>query len=168
MIGVFGSRAQFFLFLIVTQGAAGIVMAESSERWELPPPGPMMDATNELCKAQAKNALEATYLREKGEKIEKVLALIPDSPKAFPLRLVSVMRENTEDAFRYPGLSAYTLYSFRSEVCFRETLGAVRMPRLEVAASKIADCQNQHGPDKSAALFKCLQSVVRSITPLQP
>lgn len=96
---------------------------------------------------------------------EDVLALIPESPKAFSLRLVSAMRENVEDVYSYPELSQYTYYSFRAEVCFRETLGGVRMPRLSSAYAAVAECQRTQGEEKSSQLFKCIQAVVRSMEP---
>jgi hypothetical protein len=139
--------------------------AEPLEQWSLPAPDEMLKASNVLCVDQAKSALLAWQLKRKGRSAEEVLALIPQSPKALSLRLVSAMHENVEDVYVYPNLSQYTLYSFRSEVCVRETLGAVRMPRLSAMYDKLAECQKTHGPEKSTQLFKCVQAVVREAEP---
>jgi hypothetical protein len=139
--------------------------AQPLELWYLPDADEMVRASNVLCNDQAKSALLAWHHRAQGRSKEEVLALIPESPKAFTLRLTSAMRENVEDAYAYPDLSQYTLYSFRSEVCFRETLGAIRMPRLIVLYDRVSACQKTHGPEKSAVLFKCVQAVVRSAEP---
>ncbi|WP_426399485.1 hypothetical protein ACN9M1_24640 [Ralstonia sp. R-29] len=78
------------------------------------------------------------------------------------LRVVGAMRESVEDAFDFPNLFQYVQYSFRSEVCFRETLGALRMPRLATVLPQMERCQQVHGPEKSNALFQCVRAVVRS------
>ena len=135
------------------------------ERWLLPDADEMMKASQSLCVDQAKSALLAWHYKKQGFKKEEVLALIPESPKALSLRVVSAMRENIEDAYLYPEISTYTYYSFRSEACMRETLSAVRMPRFSTIYSQVAECQKVHGSDKSTALFKCVQVSVRAIEP---
>lgn len=125
----------------------------------------MVKASNALCVDQAKSTLVAGALRAQGRSKAEVLALLPEAPKALPLRVVSAMRESIEDAFDFPDISAYTHYSFRSEACFRETLGGVRMPRLATVKPQVEKCQQMHGPEKSNALFKCVQTVVRSAEP---
>lgn len=139
--------------------------AQQMERWLLPEPEEMMKATQSLCADQAKSALLAWHYKKQGRAKEEVLALIPESPKALTLRITSAMRENVEDAYLYPELSQYTYYSFRSEACMRETLGAVRMPRLSSVYPQIAECQKVHGSEKSAALFRCVQTSVRAVEP---
>jgi hypothetical protein len=141
------------------------IPAQAAEQWALPEPDEMVKASNVLCVDQAKSVLVAGALREKGLRREEVLSLIPEAPKSLSLRVVSAMRESVEDAFDYPRLSSYTHYSFRSEVCLRETLGAVRMPRLISVLPKIEDCQRIHGPEKSSALFQCIRTVVRDVEP---
>jgi hypothetical protein len=136
------------------------------EAWQLPDADAMVAASNVLCLPQAQNALVAKTMQAQGRKREEVLALLPPAPRALSLRVSSAMRENVEDAFEYPEVSTYTYYSFRSEVCFRETLGAVRMPRFSSMRTRITECQREHGPDKSAVLFKCVQSIVREAVPL--
>jgi hypothetical protein len=147
--------------LILSSAAFG----QSLERWYLPDPEEMIKASNVLCADQAKSALLAWHYRNTGRSKEEVTALLPESPRALTLRLTSAMRENVEDAYAFPELSQYTLYSFRSEVCMRETLGAVRMPRLSTMEPRVAECQKTHGGEKSATLFKCVQSVVRAAEP---
>jgi hypothetical protein len=153
------------LLFIAAFAFSTMARAEPEERWLLPSPDEMIKASNTLCVDQAKSALLAWQLKKNGRSSEEVFALIPESPKALSLRLVSAMHENVEDVYAYPNLSQYTLYSFRSEVCMRETLGAVRMPRLSVMYDKLAMCQKTHGPEKSAPLFKCVQAVVREAEP---
>lgn len=140
-------------------------LAQPLERWSLPDADEMIKASNALCADQAKSALLAWHYKKQGRTREEVLSLIPESPKALTLRLTSAMRENVEDAFAYPELSQYAYYSFRSEVCMRETLGAVRMPRLSTVYTGIAECQKTHGVEKSSPLFKCVQAIVRSAEP---
>jgi hypothetical protein len=151
--------------LLVAYSLVTCAHAQAPERWSLPDPDEMIKASNTLCADQTKSALLAWHYKKQGRPKEEVLSLIPESPKAFSLRLTSVMRENVEDAFAYPDLSQYTYYSFRSEVCMRETLGAVRMPRLSTVYSGIAECQRVNGTEKSPALFKCVQGVVRAVEP---
>lgn len=153
---------------VITLAASFHVAAQSEplKPWPLPDASTMIEAANILCLDQSKSAIMAVLMRENGRQREEVLALIPESPKAMNLRLVSAMRENVEDAFQYPALSKYTLYSFRSEVCIREALSAVQMPRLAVMYPKVAECQRQHGVEKSTPLFKCIQAAVREISPL--
>jgi len=139
--------------------------AQQMERWLLPDPEDMIKASQSLCADQSRSALLAWQYRQQGRAKEDVLALIPESPKAITLRLTSAMRENVEDAYRYPDLSPYTYYVFRSEVCMRETLGAVRMPRLADLHPQVAGCQTEHGPERSAALFSCVRSAVRAVDP---
>lgn len=139
--------------------------AQQMERWLLPEPEEMMKASQSLCVDQAKSALLAWHYKKQGRAKEDVLALIPESPKALSLRVTSAMRENVEDAYLYPDLSQYAYYSFRSEVCMRETLGAVRMPRLSGIYTQVSECQKVHGSEKSAALFKCIQVAVRAAEP---
>jgi len=141
------------------------VPAQSLEPWSLPDPDEMIKASNALCADQAKSALLAWHYKRQGRTREEVLSLIPESPKMLTLRLTSAMRENVEDAFSYPELSQYAYYSFRSEVCMRETLGAVRMPRVSAVYAGMAECQKTHGAEKSSPLFKCVQAVVRSAEP---
>ena len=136
------------------------------DAWQLPEADAMVAASNALCLPQAQNALVAKTMQAQGRKREEVLALLPAPPRALSLRVASAMRENVEDAFEYPEISMYTYYSFRSEVCFRETLGAVRLPRFGTMRTRIAECQREHGPEKSAVLFKCVQGVVREAVPL--
>lgn len=145
--------------------ASALANSQPLERWHLPDPDEMIKASNVLCSDQAKSALLAWHYQSQGRSKEEVLALIPESPKAFTLRLTVAMRENVEDAFAFPDVSQYALYSFRSEVCMRETLGAVRMPRLSTMYDAIAQCQKSHGTEKSGALFKCVQTVVRASEP---
>lgn len=152
-------------FLVASLTFAASASAQSPERWFLPDPDEMMKASNTLCADQAKSALLAWQYKKQGLAKEAVLSLIPESPKALTLRLTSAMRENVEDAYAYPELSQYTYYSFRSEVCMRETLGAVRMPRLSVVYTGVAECQKAHGSEKSTQLFKCVQTIVRSAEP---
>jgi hypothetical protein len=125
----------------------------------------MIKASNALCVDQAKSALLAWHYRKQGRTKDEVLSLIPESPRALTLRLISAMRENVEDAYAFPDLSEYTYYSFRSEACMREILGAVRMPRLASLHESIVECQRAHGVEKSDKLFKCVQGVVRSAEP---
>lgn len=139
--------------------------AEPLERWQLPDPDEMVKASNVLCLDQAKSTLVAAALRDQGRSKTEVLSLVPEAPKSLSLRLVSAMRESVEDAFDFPSLSQYSQYSFRSEVCFRETLGGVRMPRLVAVLPQIEKCQKTHGPEKSNALFQCIRVVVRSAEP---
>ncbi|WP_147405977.1 hypothetical protein [Ralstonia solanacearum] len=139
--------------------------AQPLERWLLPDPDEFVKASNVLCLDQAKSTLVAATLRDQGRSKSDVLALVPDAPKAMSLRVVGAMRESVEDAFDFPNLSQYVQYSFRSEVCFRETLGALRMPRLGTVLPQIEQCQQVHGPEKSNALFQCIRSVVRSAQP---
>lgn len=139
--------------------------AQPPERWLLPEPDEMVKASNALCLDQAKSTLVAAKLRDQGLSESDVLALVPDAPKAMSLRVVSAMRESVEDAFNFPNLSQYSQYSFRSEVCFRETLGGLRMPRLATVLPQMERCQQIHGPEKSNALFQCVRAVVRSAEP---
>lgn len=140
--------------------------AQNTQQWYLPDPDEMIKASNVLCQDQAKSVLVAASLRKEGKSQEGVLALIPSAPKAMTLRVVSAMRENVEDLYSFKDISMYTYYSFRSEVCMRETLGAVRMPRFATVYARVAKCQEQNGTEKSTPLFKCIQSVVREATPL--
>lgn len=148
-------------FAVLSAGAS----AQQMERWLLPNAEEMMKASQSLCVDQAKSALLAWHYKKQGFKKEEVLALIPESPKSLNLRVTSAMQENVEDAYLYPEISPYTYYSFRSEACMRETLGAVRMPRFSTVHSQVSECQKVHGPEKSTALFKCIQASVRSIEP---
>lgn len=141
------------------------VNAQPVERWLLPDPDEMVKASNVLCLDQAKSTLVAGALRAQGRNKAEVLALVPEAPKALSLRVVSAMRESVEDTFDFPGLSPYTQYSFRSEVCFRETLGGMRMPRLATVLPQVEKCQQVHGPEKSSPLFQCVRTVVRSAEP---
>jgi hypothetical protein len=153
------------LFVIVGALAASIVQAQPLERWMLPDPSKMVNASDVLCVDQAKATLVAGTLRSKGHSRDELLSLLPDAPKTMALRVVSAMRESVEDAFDFPKLSSYTQYSFRSEVCRRETLGAVRMPRLVTVLPQIEECQRIHGPDKSNSLFQCIRLVIQSVEP---
>lgn len=139
--------------------------AQTVERWALPDPDEMLRASNALCIDQAKATLVASALRANGHSREDVLSLVPEAPKSLSLRLVSAMRESVEDTFDFPKLSSYTQYSFRSEVCLRETLGAVRMPRLAAMFPQVEECQRIYGPEKSNTLFQCVRTVVRSAEP---
>lgn len=47
----------------------------------------------------------------------------------------------------------------------RETLGAVRMPRLAAFRNEVEQCQVTFGMEKSNDLFKCIQAAVRKPTP---
>lgn len=145
--------------------ATSTAQAQAIERWSLPDPDEMVKASNVLCIDQAKAALVAGALRAKGHNKEEVLSLLPEAPKSLSLRVVSAMRESVEDTFDFPKLSSYTQYSFRSEVCLRETLGAVRMPRLATVLPQVEECQRIHGQEKSNALFQCIRTVVRGAQP---
>ena len=114
------------LFLVGGVISLAAAHAQPLERWLLPDPDEMVKASNVLCVDQAKSTLVAGALRARGRSKAEVLALLPDAPKTLSLRVVSAMQESVEDAFDFPDLSPYTQYSFRSEVCFRETLGGVR------------------------------------------
>lgn len=153
------------LVSILLAAACSGAFAQTMERWSLPDPDEMIKASNSLCADQAKSALLSWNYRKQGRTKEEVLALIPESPKALSLRVTGAMRENVEDAFEFVDLSPYTYYAFRSEVCMRETLGALRMPRMATMHTRIAECQANHGQEKNAALFRCVQSVVRSAEP---
>lgn len=153
------------LFAIIGILAASTVHAQAVERWLLPDPDEMVNATNVLCADQAKATLVAGALRIKGHSRDEVLALLPESPKAISLRVVSAMRESIEDSFDFPTLSSYTQYSFRSEVCRRETLGAVRMPRLTSVLPQVSECQRRHGPAKSNELFQCIRIAIQGAEP---
>jgi hypothetical protein len=153
------------LFVVAGVLAASAVHAQALERWSLPDPDEMVKASNVLCADQAKSALVAGALRAKGHRREEVLALLPEAPQSLSLRVVSAMRESVEDAFDFPKLSTYTQYSFRAEVCLRETLGAVRMPRLAAVSPQLEECQRIHGPEKSNGLFQCIRAVVRRAEP---
>lgn len=139
--------------------------AQPLERWLLPDADEMVKASNVLCLDQAKSTLVAGALRSQGRSKAEVLTLVPEAPKTMSLRVVSAMRESVEDAFDFPDLSPYAQYSFRSEACFRETLGGVRMPRLSTVLPQVEKCQQTHGPEKSNALFQCIRAVVRSAEP---
>ena len=139
--------------------------AQPLEPWSLPDSEEMVKASNVLCVDQAKATLVAASLRAQGRSKGEVLALLPDAPQRLSLRVVSAMRESIEDSFDFPALSMYTQYSFRSEACFRETLGAVRMPRLATMLPKVEQCQKIHGPEKSNALFLCVRAVVFAAQP---
>ena len=157
---------KLILFLLISAVAyVAPARAQPMDRWLLPDPDEMVKASNALCVDQAKSALLAWQYRTAGKSKAEVLALLPESPKAMPLRLVGAMRENVEDTFTFPDISQYTLYFFRSEVCLRETLGAVRMPRLQTVVIPIRECQRIHGETKSVALSKCIQGVVRAVEP---
>ncbi len=159
-------RFAYILFSLVGFGFSQTAFGQSMEPWNLPDPDEMISASNVLCTDQAKSVLVAVSLRNKGHKVEDVLGLIPTAPRALSLRVVSAMRENVEDLFQFFEISQYAYYSFRSEVCMRETLGAVRIPRFVTMRSKVLECQTQHGSDKSSGLFKCIQGVVRDAVPL--
>lgn len=149
-----------FLFM-----ATPLVHAQASEQWSLGDPDSTIRAVNVLCSEQARATLTAGALRVSGKSRSEVLALVPDSPKSLVMRTASAMRESVEDSFDFPKLSVYAHYSFRSEVCMRETVSAVRMPRLATMQAKVEDCQRVHGSDKSNNLFKCIQAVVRAAEP---
>ncbi|MFZ6647441.1 hypothetical protein ACO0LO_17080 [Undibacterium sp. TJN25] len=152
-----------FLFLIFA--LAETSSAQDVTAWSLPAPDTMIAASNTLCRDQASSVLQIWEYKKNGRTKEDVEKLIPPAPKAMGLRFVSALHENVEDAYRFPQLSVYAYYSFRSEVCMRETLGAVRMPRLETIYPRVAECQKTHGTEQNNALFKCIQSVVRLIEP---
>jgi hypothetical protein len=152
-------------FLTISLILAINASAQPLEPWLLPDPDEMIKASNTLCVEQAKSALLAWQYKKQGRTKDEVLSLIPESPKSLTLRLTSAMRENIEDAYTYPDISQYTYYSFRSEVCMRETLGAVRMPRLSTAYASIVECQKTHGAAKSSQLFQCVRTIVRSMEP---
>ena len=148
------------LFVIAGVLAASTAPAQALDPWLLPDPTEMVNASGVLCIDQAKATLVAGALRAKGHSRDEVLSLVPEDPKIMSLRVVSAMRESVEDAFDFPKLSPYSQYSFRSEVCRRETLGAVRMPRLVAVLPQIEECQRIHGPEKSNNLFQCIRLVV--------
>jgi hypothetical protein len=154
------------LLVFISIFATATAQAQAVERWSLPDPDEMVKASNVLCVDQAKATLVAGALRAKGHARDEVLSLLPDSPKGLSLRVVSAMRESIEDTFDFPKLSSYAQYSFRSEICRRETLGAVRMPRLVTMLQRVEECQRIHGPEKSSGLFQCIGTVVRSVQPL--
>lgn len=153
------------LISLFALGASQFAIAQALAPWGLPDATEMISASNVLCSDQAKSVLVAAALRNKGHKLDDVLGLIPPAPKALNLRVVSAMRENVEDIFQFPDISQYAYYSFRSEVCMRETLGAVRIPRFVTMRTKVLECQQQHGTEKGDGLFKCIQNVVRDVVP---
>jgi hypothetical protein len=155
----------FMIGGLVASSVQAQVEAPAIERWPLPDPETMVSATNVLCADQAKAVLVAGALRANGRRREEVLSLVPEAPKNMSLRMVSAMRESVEDAFDFPKLSTYAQYSFRSEVCYRETLGAVRMPRLVAVLTQVEGCQRIHGPDKSNNLFQCIRGVIQGAEP---
>jgi len=139
------------------------VHAEDLESWSLPDPSDLIAGSNILCLDQSKSALAAALYRDMGVAQEKVNQLIPEGPKSLSLRLISVMRENIEDAYKYPNISKYSLYSFRSEVCMREVLEAKRLPRFSMAYPSIVMCQKKYGSEKSNDLFLCIKSSIGKI-----
>lgn len=143
------------------------VHAQSSERWLLPDPMVLMEASNVLCAEQVKSTLTAAALRAQGRSKAEVLALLPDSPKGMELRVVGAMRESVEDAFDFPELSTQAQFSYRVEACFRETIGGMRPPRLGMIRLQVEKCQQLHGVEKSSELFKCVEALVRSAAPQQ-
>ena len=147
-------------FLLIA-GSATAAQAQALEPWALPDADASVKASQVLCLDQAKATLMAASLRAKGHSKAEVLSLVPQSPTALSLRVVSAMRESAEDAFDFPNLSPYTQYSFRSEACFRDVLGALRMPRLATVLPQLEKCEKTHGAEKSNALFQCVRSVVR-------
>jgi hypothetical protein len=153
------------LVLLLLGGITGTASAQSMEKWILPDPDEIIKASITLCADQTKSALLAWHYRKQGRTKEEVLGLLPEVPKALSLHTATAMRENVEDAYEFSDLSQYTYYSFRSEVCMRETLSAVRMPRLATVYPRILECQKVHSAEKSASLFNCVQSVVRSTEP---
>ena len=153
------------LFVTIGILAASTAHAQAVERWSLPDPDEMVNASSVLCVDQAKATLVAGALRTKGYSRNEVLSLLPEAPKTMSLRVVSAMRESIEDAFDFPKLSSYAQYSFRSEACRRETLGAVRMPRLLSVFPQVSECQRVHGLEKSNGLFQCIRVVVQGAEP---
>ena len=153
--------------MLLTVLASSCLAAEPLEPWGYPDPGALVKASSTLCEEQSKSAMLAWHLARKGRSREEVLALIPESPQAFPLRLTSAMRENIEDTFAYPEISQYTLYSFRAQVCLRETLGGVRMPRMAMIHDDLLRCQKDLGTERSNELFKCIQTAVKKMGPTQ-
>lgn len=101
-------RTLIFLAL----GFAGTLAFASDklEPWSLPDPDGLVKASNALCSDQAKSALLAWHYARGGRTRDEVLALVPESPKALALRLVSAMRENVEDAFAYPNISILAIF----------------------------------------------------------
>lgn len=148
-----------FIFATVFSIAAH---AQTPGSWSIPDPMALIEASNTLCAAQVKSALAAGELRQQGRSKAEVLALLPDSPKGMTLRVVSAMRESVEDAFDLPELSTQSQFAYRAEACFGETLGGARAPRLATLRSQVEKCQQLHGVEKSNALFKCVEAVVRS------
>lgn len=139
--------------------------ADTAEPWKYPDPGEMIKASNTLCEEQSKSAMLAWQLARKGQSREEVLALVPEPTQGFPLRLTSAMRENIEDAFAYAEISQYSLFSFRSQVCKREVLGALRMPRLAAIKDDVLQCQQAHGTDRSSELARCIQAAIKKVEP---
>jgi hypothetical protein len=150
------------LCFIFTLFICAIAHGQTPEPWALPDPMVLMESSNALCADQVKSTLVVGALREQGRSKAEVLALLPQSPKGMELRVVSAMRENVEDAFDFPEISVNSQFSYRSEACFRETLGGARAPRLAALRPQVLKCQELHGTGKSQALFKCVEGVVRS------
>jgi hypothetical protein len=150
---------------IFATGFCMVAHAQAPEPWLLPDPSALMEASNVLCIDQVKSTLVAGALRAEGRSKEEVLALLPESPKGMLLRVVGAMRESVEDAFDFPEFSIHTQFAYRSEACFRETLSGVRVPRLAAIRPQVEKCQQVHGTEKSNALFKCVETVVRSAEP---
>jgi hypothetical protein len=95
-----------FAYLVFCLFCGAASASEKLEVWGLPDPSELMKASQTLCADQAKTALLAWHFARSGRTHEEVLALVPESPKAFTLRVTTAMRENVEDAFSYPGISA--------------------------------------------------------------
>lgn len=136
------------------------------------PGGRVLPTTEELgrayatiCRSQAQGATLGFAGRVDGRTLDSMMTRLREPQEPAKRQIVLAMKQTVRDVYAYPEVAYYTMFFYRSHVCFRELTELRSLPPIEGSIPKLLECQKQHGTKRSGALFQCIKQVVAQIAP---
>ena len=142
----------------------GFVMSTASRAeeatWSFPDPAEYMAHVTEICKPESSSALFIAALRDKGSTKDQVAARLPQGTPDR-IRLTHVVRENLNDLYAFPDVTAISYYAFRGASCVREKVEGKAPIAFATIATDVVACQKKHGAQNRPGLAGCIRALIR-------
>lgn len=146
------NRLLMFFVLVV----CSFNVAAEQKAFELPDGSSVAKALYVLCDAQAKTAGFAAGFRDRGMKLEQMLARIPSDGVN---RFTSDMKKAVQAAFAFPEISPTVMYFWTHNICAVAIYDGIPLPSFSTSRDAVLGCQKKHGSNDSQELLDCIRSV---------
>ena len=157
------SLLRFAILVLVVPPTLVVAQPSGAGEFRLPSADEVGRAVGTLCAGEAQGATLGFAAREAGRPVESVVAKLSEPTDPALKSIFRGLKATVEDVYAYPSIGYFTMFFYRSRICFRERTELRQMPSIQSSVAGLLRCDRQHGTENSPALLACVSRVVSEL-----